>query len=85
VFKYAAKVGQRVVDNFGNVFTIKTSDDDSPNGLPLTSLTLIIDRPVPPGVTDVLGGPGGIYQLVFTSEVPVAVEVFTVRRPVAIP
>lgn len=75
--------GQKVVDNLGNVYTVLAQDADDPSYVPPDN-ELIVDPPVPYTVADfATGSASTIRQLVFTPQIPVAVEVLTLKRPVA--
>ena len=68
--------GQKLVDNLGNIYTVIGADPDVDNAV-------IIDPPVPATVAET-GLPGYepweyLHQVVFTTQIPAAVEVFRVR------
>lgn len=74
--RLAGQAGQKLVDNLGNVYTVtKTGADNASADTDI----LYIDPPVPEWVN---ASPSdawfGLNQVVFTPQIPAAVEVFTV-------
>lgn len=72
----ARQVGQKWVDNLGNVYTVQGADELDQNGE-----RMFIDPPVPAWVLDPTG-PGVLVentlrQIAFTPQVPASVTVFT--------
>lgn len=67
--------GQKIVDNLGNIYTVRGLAEDDPN-----RLTLLIDPPAPVSARN--DGPdteddARIRQILFTPQIPAAVTVFT--------
>lgn len=90
LLRLAAIPGQRLVDNLGNVYTVRGVPD--PETLASsTRVEVFVEPPVPEGVlrqgdpaaTD--DNPNVLRQVIFTPQVPAAVRVFTVTRPVLTP
>lgn len=78
-----SQVGQKIVDNLGNIYSVRGPVDD-------TTATLYIDPAVPGWVPDRTAqdpaglpglNPAKINQVVFTPQVPAAVQVFNITRP----
>jgi hypothetical protein len=79
----AKQPGQRIIDNLGNVYTVKASDEADPN-TPVQPYEVVVDPPIPFAVAGpASGSPNTIRQIVFTPQIPVAVEILTFKRPVA--
>ncbi|MFN0133094.1 MAG: prepilin-type N-terminal cleavage/methylation domain-containing protein [Phycisphaerales bacterium] len=91
----ASQIGQKLVDNLGNVYTCRGVVE--PSGGPVIGSAagdreIEIDPPIPqwvPALDRIDVPPGGanapeplIYQVVFTPQIPAAVRVFTITRPV---
>lgn len=87
-WRLASQPGQKLVDNLGNIYTVigpPTENTGSSRGL-----VLLVDPPVPAWVPDPSGpNPGGpglnpakLNQVVFTPQIPAAVSLFTITRPV---
>ena len=81
--------GQKILDNLGNVYTVRGIPDElEPGNLGMSSSEVLIDPPVPGYVPDPAGqgydpnGSGAMRQIVFTPQIPVAIEVFTITRTV---
>lgn len=79
----ASRPGQKLVDNLGNIYTVREAYDDG------TGTNIVtIDPPVPPSVTDVPPNDPNtqmdhsMRQVIFTPQIPGAVRIFTVTRPV---
>jgi type II secretory pathway pseudopilin PulG len=71
----ASVTGQRLVDNFGNVYTVRGVPEN-----PSQAGEVVVEPPVPSSVDP--GNAGGILtQVVFTPQVPAAVRVLTITRP----
>ena len=75
----ASTPGQKLVDNLGNVHTVLGPDPDDPD-------VIILADPVPAWVNTAaeLGDPGvqiwdTLHQVVFTPQIPAAVDVFRLR------
>jgi type II secretory pathway pseudopilin PulG len=69
----ASVTGQKLVDNLGNVYTVR--------GVPEDGLgSVVVEPPVPPSVDPTNAG-NVLTQVVFTPQVPAAVRVVTVTRP----
>jgi prepilin-type N-terminal cleavage/methylation domain-containing protein len=85
-YRLAAQAGQKIVDNLGNVYTVVGYDENDPAG-PADG-ELFVTPPVPSWVQPPSSGntsPRRLRQIVFTPQIPVAVEVVTIRRPVVRP
>ena len=71
-----SRPGQKIVDNLGNVYTVTGVDDELED-------TIIVDPPVPTSARETNDGGAEEYrtlhQLVFTPQIPAAVEVFRLR------
>ncbi|MEX2218985.1 MAG: prepilin-type N-terminal cleavage/methylation domain-containing protein [Phycisphaerales bacterium] len=80
----ASQPGQKVVDNLGNVHTVRRLAD--PGVSTTRGIELLLERAVPSWVVETDSTkPRSLRQLVFVPQVPVAVEVVTITRPVAMP
>jgi prepilin-type N-terminal cleavage/methylation domain-containing protein len=79
--RLAAQPGQRLVDNLGHVYTVREVTSVS-----TTRAEVVIDPPVPPWVPygEELNRPT-IRQVTFTPQIPAAVSVFRIARPVVQP
>lgn len=83
----AAQVGQRLVDNLGNVYLVRGTDS---RFAPPGTYRVLVDPPVPSGVRSTNAGNfvlGRMVQVVFTPQIPASVSVFnvTVADPVTTP
>jgi hypothetical protein len=90
-WRLASQPGQKLIDNLGNIYTVRgVPDPDAASGL--GGDIVLIDPPVPgwvpgPNAPDPSGLPSGIKnpsklrQVVFTPQIPAAATVFTVTRP----
>lgn len=74
----AAQVGQPLVDNLGNIYTVREADTDA--GGPYW---VRVDPPFPDMM--VLGPAGPVQQVVFTPQIPAAVTIVNITRPVVQP
>jgi type II secretory pathway pseudopilin PulG len=70
----ASVTGQKLVDNLGNIYTVRGVRDGAPIG------EVVVEPPVPPSVDPTNTG-NVLKQVVYTPQVPAAVRVFTVTRP----
>jgi prepilin-type N-terminal cleavage/methylation domain-containing protein len=78
--RLASQVGQRLVDNLGNAYTVRES---RLNG---ARVIVQIDPPVPAWVpAGTAANRPTIRQVVFTPQIPAAVSVFRITRPVIQP
>lgn len=92
LLRYVAVVGQKLVDNLGNVYTVKGVPDPEQATLPAGQVELFVEPPVPLGVQKVgtaVGNsdlnPSVLRQVIFTPQLPAAVRVFTISRPPGYP
>ncbi|HWQ27720.1 MAG TPA: hypothetical protein VNN12_01705, partial [Dehalococcoidia bacterium] len=77
---YVAQVGQKLVDQFGvvhEVTAVRTIEGGQP---PAQRLRLVITPPVDPRMNDAASLPERERRMLFTPQIPVAVEVRTLRR-----
>lgn len=82
--RLAGQAGQKIVDNLGNVYTVVPFD--TRHNEPTTEWELRLDRPIPGWVPDpAMGSAQTVRQIVFVPQVPAAVVVFTITRPVGVP
>lgn len=91
--RLVAQPGQKIVDNLGNVYTVRGVA--TPEEVNEPQFELFVDPPVPESVlrADQPGGavvddptnPNVLRQIVFTPQIPAAVRVFTITRPVNTP
>jgi prepilin-type N-terminal cleavage/methylation domain-containing protein len=86
-WKLVSQSGQKVLDNLGNVYTVRGIPDDlEPQAQEQNAI--LIDPPVAASVPDPASngysryGVGSLRQIVFTPQIPAAVEVFTITRTV---
>lgn len=91
-YRLIAQVGQKIVDNLGNVYTVQPDPLDA-STIPGTT-GVYVEPPIPvwvadPSVSDptIPGHPGApnpskIHQVIFTPQIPAAVRVVTITRPV---
>jgi hypothetical protein len=83
LFKLASQPGQKLVDNLGNIYTVKGYDAEDANGPPNDEI--IVTPKVPSWVQAANSGqPNALRQIVFTPQIPAAVDIVTITRPVAI-
>jgi prepilin-type N-terminal cleavage/methylation domain-containing protein len=79
----ASQPNQKLVDNFGNVYTVLRVAEELETA---SSTTVIVSPPVPASVPDSFAANvpdvRRFRQVVFTPQIAAAVEVFTVTRPV---
>jgi prepilin-type N-terminal cleavage/methylation domain-containing protein len=77
----ASATGQKLVDNFGNVYTVLGVRD--PADVPAPQAGEVVVEPEVPSWVNAAPVGGGDYfkQVVFVPQVPAAVQVFTVSRP----
>ncbi|MFG0284669.1 MAG: prepilin-type N-terminal cleavage/methylation domain-containing protein [Phycisphaerales bacterium JB039] len=71
--EYATLPGQKLVDNFGNIYTVQRFDEPS--------YEVIVTPPVPAIVRS--GSFGGLQEVIFTPQIPAAVKVFRLTIPAA--
>lgn len=71
----AGQVGQRIVDNLGNVYTVLGPVDGT------SGRTIRIDPPVSTSVLAQTNRLNSLRQIVFTPQVPAAVKIITINRP----
>lgn len=91
--RFASVTGQKLVDNVGNIYTVRGLPDPDQLNTPSNGVNVVVDPPVPPGVVAVnspaaqttLSNGSVLRQVVFTPQIPAAVRVFTVTRPVGSP
>ncbi len=85
-WKLLSTTGQKLLDNLGNVYTVLGIPDELEPGATSSTLEVIVDPPVPSYIPSSLtAGPntlGALRQIVFTPQIPAAVEVFTITRTV---
>lgn len=83
LFALASQPGQKLVDNFGNVYTVLRTDDELEGP---GTVTVVVSPPIPASVPDPQNtntlATDRFRQVVFTPQIAAAVEVFTVTRPV---
>lgn len=81
----ASQVGQKLIDNIGNIYTaIAIPPEVDPNSITLG--VIFLDHPVPNWLQDPTTDPNStstLRQVIFTPQIPVAVDVLTIKRPVA--
>ncbi len=79
----AGQPDQKLVDNFGNIYTVLRTDDELETA---GSITVVVSPSVPASVPDPTDGNTPVTQrfrqVVFTPQIPGSVHVFTVTRPI---
>jgi Tfp pilus assembly protein PilV len=77
----ASQPNQKLVDNFGNVYTVLHVDEQLSSSV---AVTVVVSPEVPTSVNVPPAAPtvDDFRQVVFTPQVPGAVRVFTVTRPI---
>ncbi len=84
-WKLVSQSGQKILDNLGNVYTVRGIPDDLEPGNLGANTEVLIDPPIPgylPNVNNQNAAGGTIRQVVFTPQIPAAIEVFTITRAV---
>jgi prepilin-type N-terminal cleavage/methylation domain-containing protein len=71
-----AQAGQRLVDNLGNIYTVRGLDENDTQ-----QRTVIVDPAVPTSVSANRRDANSIRQIVYTPQIPAAVHIFTLSRP----
>jgi hypothetical protein len=71
----ASVTGQKLVDNFGNVYTVRGVPET-----PSQTGEVVVEPPVPPSVDPNNSG-SSLTQVVFMPQPPAAVRVLTITRP----
>jgi prepilin-type N-terminal cleavage/methylation domain-containing protein len=85
-FWIASQPGQKLVDNLGNVYTVKAYDEEDTTASSATNPKISITPPVPSWVLPpTSNSPRALRQVIFTPQIPVAVDVMTITRPVVAP
>jgi len=86
-WRLASQPGQKLVDNLGNIYTVRGPSEDTTG---FGAVTVIVDPPIPAWVPDPFSldpvglvglNPAKLNQVVFTPQIPAAVSVFTITRP----
>ncbi len=89
ILRLLSQPGQKLVDNLGNIYTVRgVPDPDVPPAQ--NQIEVVVDPPVAPSVlspTDPIAmenqlNSNVIRQVLFTTQIPAAVRVFTISRPV---
>lgn len=82
----ASQAGQKLVDNLGNVYTVRGPAEETADPI------VVIDPPIPawvpnpgspnpPNLPSTGFNPAKLNQVVFTPQIPAAVSIFTITRP----
>jgi len=92
LLRSAAQPGQKLIDNLGNVYTVRGVPDPE-TITQVGAVEVVVEPPVPASVlreTDAAASadPANsnvMRQVIFTSQIPAAVRVFTISRPANAP